>query len=279
MECHYHPERESTDNCAICNKPICKECGLEIAGKTYCKDCLEKMVGVGLNTKESETIHPQKQDPVTEPIIQEPINDPTIQETTTEPTIQEPINDPIVQEPIDYKIDEPIVPEKENKYEIENLDEYDDGDFIYPDHNHQVEEPNLENKELEEKYERYLDDLYYDAPPISLSEQLARDEQQHGSLTRNPYTPEKINSQFENENYGETKHPLKSPHNIHYKNEKKEKFGALDILLTITLILLMFIVIYYIIFLVLLSNSYPTFIDALLGLGNPADLLNNLVNS
>lgn len=43
MECHYHPERESTDICAICGKPICKECGLEIAGKIYCKDCLQKL--------------------------------------------------------------------------------------------------------------------------------------------------------------------------------------------------------------------------------------------
>ena len=36
MECYYHPEREGTDSCAICGKSICKECGLEIAGKTYC---------------------------------------------------------------------------------------------------------------------------------------------------------------------------------------------------------------------------------------------------
>ena len=43
MACHYHPERESTDICAICGKPICKECGLEIAGKIYCKDCLQKI--------------------------------------------------------------------------------------------------------------------------------------------------------------------------------------------------------------------------------------------
>ncbi|MBE6499533.1 MAG: ATPase, partial [Methanobrevibacter thaueri] len=51
MECHYHPGRESTDNCAICGKSICKECGLEIAGKIYCKECLESIVGVSLDDK------------------------------------------------------------------------------------------------------------------------------------------------------------------------------------------------------------------------------------
>ena len=38
MECYYHPDREGTDTCAICGKSICKECGLEIAGKEYCKE-------------------------------------------------------------------------------------------------------------------------------------------------------------------------------------------------------------------------------------------------
>ena len=35
MECHYHPEREGTDICAICGKSICKECNT----KDNCATC------------------------------------------------------------------------------------------------------------------------------------------------------------------------------------------------------------------------------------------------
>ena len=60
MECYYHPTRESTDNCAICNKSICKECGLEIAGKIYCKDCLEKIVGMGIGNDTQKAPQPAR---------------------------------------------------------------------------------------------------------------------------------------------------------------------------------------------------------------------------
>jgi hypothetical protein len=69
MECHYHPEREGTDICAICGKSICKECGLEIAGKVYCKDCLEKIVGLGLDNTQQQ---PAQSEPVQEENIYQP---------------------------------------------------------------------------------------------------------------------------------------------------------------------------------------------------------------
>ena len=54
MECYYHPSVEGTDVCAICGKSICKECGLEIAGKVYCKDCLEKIGGLSVENTPQE---------------------------------------------------------------------------------------------------------------------------------------------------------------------------------------------------------------------------------
>lgn len=65
----------------------------------------------------------------------------------------------------------------------------DDG-FIYPDHSYQP--PTRGENTLEDKYEKYLDDLYFDdqeEPQIPLSQQLAQDEEEYGSLTMNQYTP------------------------------------------------------------------------------------------
>lgn len=65
----------------------------------------------------------------------------------------------------------------------------DDG-FIYPDHSYQP--PAREESSLEDKYEKYLDDLYFDEPEepqVPLSQQLAQDEEEYGSLTRHNYTP------------------------------------------------------------------------------------------
>ena len=54
MECYYHPNKEGVNTCAICGKSVCEECSLEIAVKMYCKECLEKIVGIGLNNKTDE---------------------------------------------------------------------------------------------------------------------------------------------------------------------------------------------------------------------------------
>lgn len=66
MECYYHPDRDGTDSCAICGKSVCKECGLELGGKIYCKDCLEKIMGLESQNKAAQ---PAQSEPVkTEPV-------------------------------------------------------------------------------------------------------------------------------------------------------------------------------------------------------------------
>jgi len=334
MECYYHPEREGTDTCAICGKTICKECGLEIAGKIYCKECLEKIVGLGIESKAPEQ---PKQVAAKEPVRTEPARlekkEPAeaiykpqedaapITREIKQISDDSPYN---IKDNIDYAgglessyISEhepaPQVPVKEephpqpqitqNEYELypeqqiaqqpaNNAQEY-----IYPDHSFEPE-PTSARMELEDKYEKYLDDLYFD-DNVPLNEQLAKDEEQFGSLTRRPYhprqeesvlkdkaprkpeTPEEMEARIRAEILAEKEGKIKEDnseniHNLNYK-EDKEPMGAVDILLTILLILVILTVIYYIIYVFVLNTYYPTFMDAIFSLSNPQNVINNMM--
>ncbi|MBR3113470.1 MAG: hypothetical protein IKH29_07140 [Methanobrevibacter sp.] len=225
MECYYHPEREGTDICAICGKSVCKECGLEIAGKIYCKECLEKIVGLGIedNPQKEEIIEetpiltePAKIDAQTaEDTIYQPQDEdidfevPYAQQEVPPQeskgisddspynirdnieysgglessylddveTYQKPQEDPqIAQNEMDVLQKQVLTPKADND------------DFIYPDHDYEPQ-PTSARLELEDKYEKYLDDLYFDETDVPLGEQLAKDEAQYGSLTRREYSP------------------------------------------------------------------------------------------
>lgn len=45
MKCSNHPEAEALDICPVCHRPVCEQCLVNLAGKNYCKSCLEKRVG------------------------------------------------------------------------------------------------------------------------------------------------------------------------------------------------------------------------------------------
>lgn len=329
MECYYHPSVESTDVCAICGKSICKECGLEIAGKVYCKDCLEKIVGLSVkNTPQEKPVQeapkPERQEPeevqfskIAEDSpynIKESIKyegglesrygenlqpEGSLYETIENiQTPQEPVQD-VRQE---YVQQEPVMEEVLRQPAAQARNEYDyvqrqaqappANDYIYPDHSYQPEETSA-RREVEDKYERYLDDLYFDEAEIPLNEQLARDEAQYGSLTRNEYPPRNAPEQqhgsdddlerrireelMRKEQGGKSSIRREQIHNLQYE-DKKEPFGALDILLSIVLIIVVLIVLFYIVYLIKLSATYPTFIDALFGLKNPGMLLNALLH-
>lgn len=336
MACHYHPERESTDICAICGKEICKECGLEIAGKIYCKDCLQKIVGLSLETQ------PQAEEPQeqirSEPVRLEKKPEQNIydvqEEVSYEPEPQEvskisadsPYN---IKDNIQYSgglessyisenenmAQKPQTPEMQPQVAQNEIDFHPqeqapiakEQEYIYPDHSYQPE-PTSARVDLEDKYEKYLDDLYFDEPEVPLGEQLAKDEEQYGSLTRKKYkapekpaeeqkrakpnrpeTPEEMEARIRAEILEEQgikpkdiKRDKKdrtsnSIHNLNYQDEK-EPMGAVDILLTIVLVIVILIVIYYIIYLFILHASYPTFMDAVYGLSNPQNVINNLLS-
>ena len=344
MECHYHPDRESTDECAICGKSICKECGLEIAKKVYCKDCLEKIVGLEIDHREDKEPISQENDEN----IYEPQNEDIDFETPYAPQeeiVQEPVHSGIsedspynIKSNIQYSgglessyLDEPSQKTEETpqitQNEIDSKEEIavknDDEDYIYPDHSYQPEEINSVQN-LEDKYERYLDDLYFDEEDVPLNEQLAKDEAQFGSLTRREYAPRKTEAE-EQAIPGKKKAPKQEPprqetpeemeariraeilkeqqessnkkgllrrkknkdvieeedfdkniHNLDYQDEK-EPMGIIDIFLTIILIIVILIVIYYIIYLFMLSSTYPTFLDAIIALKNPQNVINTIL--
>ena len=318
MECYYHPDREGADTCAICGKSICKECGLEIAGKIYCKECLEKIVGLGINDKSSK---PAKEEIAPEPIKTEParLNKQPAGENIYQPEAESQI--PPRQEEVQpvheirqihddspynvrdnvntgvpetsYIEPEPVQPQIEPQPQItQNEPEY-----IYPDHSYEPK-PTSARMDLEDKYEKYLDDLYFDENEAPLGEQLAKDEEQYGSLTRRQYppkeepqltqrrpeppkneTPEEMEARIRAEILAEQKggKVKDSIHNLNYQ-EEKESMGAVDILLTIILILVILVVIYYLIYIFILHAAYPTFMDAVYGLTNPQNVINNILS-
>ena len=329
MECYYHPSVEGTDVCAICGKSICKECGLEIAGKVYCKDCLEKIVGLSVkNTPQEKPVQeapkPERQEPEEVQFSKIAEDSPyNIKESIKyegglesrygenlqpEGSLYETIeNIQTPQEPVqevreEYVQQEPVMEEVLRQPAGQARNEYDyvqrqaqappANDYIYPDHSYQPEETSA-RREVEDKYERYLDDLYFDEAEIPLNEQLARDEAQYGSLTRNEYPPRNAPQQqhgsdddlerrireelMRKEQGGKSSIRREQIHNLQYE-DKKEPFGALDILLSIVLIIVVLIVLFYIVYLIKLSATYPTFIDALFGLKNPGMLLNALLH-
>ena len=333
MECYYHPEREGTDQCAICGKNICKECGLEIAGKVYCKECLEKIVGLNVENSTPEPEPTVAEEPTISEVIDESIYQP--QEAQEEYEIPYAPQEEVsytqgISDDSPYNIRDTI--EYSGELESSNLDdsqnvyqkppvqpqvaqnEYDaptqavlkqkiaEDDFIYPDNSYEPQ-PTSARQDLEDKYEKYLDDLYFDENEVPLNEQLAKDEAQYGSLTRREYaprpteaveqrppaqkkapkheTPEEMEARIRAEilkEQGLTENVEgENIHNIKYKDEK-EPMGVVDILLTLILIIVILIVIYYLIYLFLLNSSYPTFMDALFALKNPQNVINTILS-
>lgn len=44
MKCKNHNEIEANYYCSFCGQPLCLECSLDVNGRLYCKECLEKSV-------------------------------------------------------------------------------------------------------------------------------------------------------------------------------------------------------------------------------------------
>ncbi|MCL2157708.1 MAG: hypothetical protein FWH54_06775 [Methanobrevibacter sp.] len=47
MYCQNHPNKESVATCVVCGKSICEDCGLNIADKDYCHECVTEIVATG----------------------------------------------------------------------------------------------------------------------------------------------------------------------------------------------------------------------------------------
>ena len=71
----------------------------------------------------------------------------------------------------------------------------------------------------------------------------------------------------------------KSIHERDYRINGKEPVSVVDIVLTIILIILILIVLFYLAYLFLLTDTYPTFLDAIYGLTDPQTFFSNLLGN
>lgn len=156
----YYPEEEVS-------KPIAEDSPYNIKGMDYSKEINET----------PKSYFKKESAPYLEPsnnINQDQSIGQNIVENQQQTLRQQPQS---AQNEFDYYPQEQIAPQQQAPQ-----------DYIYPDHTYEPEETSA-RKALEEKYERYLDDLYFDETEVPLEEQLAKDEAEYGSLTKKPYVP------------------------------------------------------------------------------------------
>ena len=303
MSCEKHPNRDSVANCQFCGKELCEDCTINIAGKNYCEECMSELIGPELTSiasNKSSAKNDQQKNNFNNENNQIP-NEPEILpvQERVQTGEQNSINDSI--------------PEKPSRSYDGHDDLYSD-DRLYNDTHEN--KPITPNNEVEDKYEKYLDDLYFDEKPqteininngntvnlqneqfepqsqreLSLTEQLAMDEAEHGSITKEPFIQEEPKEKEDNfeendaknrnvpimENLRKTNanNPQKdinteytpsSLHrrNIHYKKEEKKPFSSAETILTVILILLIIIVVIYVVYLLTLHSQYPNILDAI----------------
>ena len=347
MECYYHPDTESVGECTICGKSICQDCGMEIGKKFYCKDCLEKIIGLERKEEEIESPAPQEpakvDPPKSDDNVYQPQNEDIGFEEPYSPQEEIPsrqgfsgvsedspynikgnikysggLESSYMDEPYQKTEQEPQITQNEIDSNEQAPVQSDDVEYVYPDQDAELQEADA-GQSLEDKYEKYLDDLYFDEVDIPLNEQLAKDEAQYGSLTKKEYEPRKkeaaeqvapgekqapkvetaeemeariraeiLKEQEKSNKKGLLRNRKKNKevpeeveeediniHNLNYQDEN-ESLGIIDIILTIILIIVILIVLYYIVYLFMLSSTYPTFLDAIVALKNPQNIINAL---
>lgn len=218
-------------------------------------------------------------------VRQEYIQEEPVQNVRQEYVEEDPVMREVLREPADQA-------RNEYDYTSRRPQAPPSNDYIYPDHSYEPGETTA-RQAVEDKYERYLDDLYFDEDEVPLNEQLARDEEQYGSLTRREYQPKNRHEQrstaaeddldrrireelARREHGGKESKKGESIHNFQYE-EEKEPYTAIDIILTIILIIAIIVVVFYILYIFKLNATYPTFIDAIWGITNPGQFIHALI--
>ena len=212
MECHNHPDREAVANCAFCGKAVCPECsmGMEIGGNIYCKDCINEIITKSFGEKEAKEDIAPKETMTKEPAeVFEPI-EPITPIQAEEREVEAETLKPVEKAPENFETDYEYETEYVETYEEDGAEDsyYENPDPIpepVPEYREQERklkpqakstQPPIEpihtgdidedyyyeprpseapSNELEAKYERYLEDLYYDeeeevVPPELLDE-------------------------------------------------------------------------------------------------------------
>ena len=209
MECNNHPDREAVANCSVCGKAVCQDCCVEIGGSIYCKDCLNEIIAKSAVEKQAqETKEAPKQAIAKEP-VEEPIDVIEPVETITPIQAEErEVVKPIEKAPENFETDYEYETEYVETYDeggaedsyYENPEPIPEPEPEYREHQRKVkkeaakkqapvepihtedidedyydEEPipsKTPSNELEAKYERYLEDLYYDEEESVVPQEL-----------------------------------------------------------------------------------------------------------
>ena len=220
MECNNHPDREAVANCSLCGKAVCQECSMEIGGNIYCKDCINEIITKNFGEKEVEENIAPKETYAEEPAeIFEPIE--PITPIQAEERESEDIIKPVEKAPENFETDY----EYETEY-VETYDEDGAEDSYYenpepipepipeyheqerklkakakstqppiePIHTGDIDEdyyyepiPNeTPSNEVEAKYERYLEDLYYDEKEDIVPQELLEEVEEEPPRSRAP---------------------------------------------------------------------------------------------
>ncbi|GAA5819737.1 MAG: conserved hypothetical protein [Methanobrevibacter sp. CfCl-M3] len=167
MESTNHSNDELIVNCSNCGKPISKEQSIQIKHESFCENCAVKVL---LNHSENDN------------------QNPNIGNYKTE--IRN--NETLIKNEFEDEKDQSNAPYIEN---FENMNKE-----TLENKNEKPFENKIEQSEIEKKYERYLDDLYYDEKternkkikrnkryePYSLKDQLLSYERDHGSISSIP---------------------------------------------------------------------------------------------
>jgi hypothetical protein len=256
MKCQNHPNREGKSSCSFCGKILCKECELKIMDKIYCYDCASELISVGSSVKKSN------------------LNKDDLTNSHNAENEQIPNDSYSDERMYDYTHDKIHIESKNALNEVEKpLSTY----------------QNTPSNPVEKKYEKYLDDLYYDEKNsarnntnIPLNEQLANYEKNHGSLVKeSPYLEKTVVSKNKDTEY--TKYQLNeskeykpvSLHKIHYKKEENSSNGT-SFILSAILIVLVILVVSYILFLLFLKPTFPNYFDAMYAfISNPGIIFQN----
>ena len=239
MNCENHPDREAVANCAVCGKAICEECLIKIAGNTYCKDCINELVTESIVEKAMGNKNPEPSIGIGE-VERKPASQSEISTGEVEPELEDEAaedGDYDFENQFEEENEEVSVSNGAGKHKFRSaakissmLEEKglteesasylnEEKDEPVSDDVYKVPEPGMKepavfeesevvsegdgpDEELEAKYEKYLEDLYYDEPdkseesiseevksdkPLSLQDQLAMDEAENGPLTRKPF--------------------------------------------------------------------------------------------
>ena len=224
MECHNHPDREAVANCAFCGKAVCPECSMEIGGNIYCKDCINEIITKSFGEKENnapkETLTKKPAVEIEEPADNfepiEPITPIQAEEHEAEDIIK-----PVEKAPENFETDYEYETEYVETYEEdgaedsyyenpepipEPIPEYHEQERklkarakstqppIEPIHTGDIDEdyyyepiPNeTPSNEVEAKYERYLEDLYYDEKDDIVPQELLEEVKEETPRSKAP---------------------------------------------------------------------------------------------